>query len=258
LSPYHAAQCRIEALGFRAARLKLVAAISRLVGDDLERRFAIAPGRIEVLYNGVDGARFKPASDPRLNDEVRRELSIEHSSPMVVFIGNGFARKGLKGLIEAWPMLDHNPWLIVAGHDRGAGRYQALARRLGVERRVRFLGRRNDAHRLLAAADAAALPSLFEAFGNVVLEAMASGVPVLTSVNCGAAEVLPPQLQEFVVQDPMNAGEVAQRLSAILKAPRELGEIAREAARAFTWERYGLRLTELIAALGAASSAPSA
>ncbi len=127
---------------------------------------------------------------------------------------------------------------------------RALARRLGVERRVLILGRRNDTANLLAASDALALPSLFEAFGNVVLEGMASGLPVLTSARCGAAEVLPPQLRPFVVQDPMNAGEIAQRLDALLAAPRELGQIARAAAEQFTWERYGTRLLELIDGLG--------
>jgi UDP-glucose:(heptosyl)LPS alpha-1,3-glucosyltransferase len=211
-----------------------------------------------VLYNGVDRGRFKPASDSAARDETRRQLGIDSSTPAVMFIGNGFARKGLKGLIEAWPMLDGNPWLIVAGHDRAPGFYQQLARRLGVERRILFLGRRNDAHRLLAASDALALPSLFEAFGNVVLEAMAAGVPVLASAQCGAAEVLPPQLQPFVVQDPMDPREVAARLDALLKAPRELGEIARTAAAQFTWERYASRLTQLIEGLVAPRSAPSA
>jgi len=257
LSTYHAAQCRMEALGFRSARLSLVASISRLVGDDLERRFAIPHSKMEVLYNGVDLERFRPAPDPRMRDEVREQLGIDATAPVVIFIGSGFARKGLKGLIEAWPLLDAKPYLIVAGHDRAPGFYQALARRLHVERRILFLGRRNDAANLLAASDALALPSLFEAFGNVVLEAMASGVPVLTSARCGAAEVLPAQLRPFVVQDPMNPAEIAQRLKAILEAPRELGRIARAAAEQFTWERYGNRLVELITALTGSKSASS-
>jgi UDP-glucose:(heptosyl)LPS alpha-1,3-glucosyltransferase len=250
INPYHAAQCRIEAMGFRSARLKLVAAISGLVADDLKRRFAIPRAKIEVLYNGVDAGHFKPPSDPDARDQVRRQLGIDGAAPVVIFIGSGFARKGVKGLIEAWPMLARQPYLLVVGHDRVPGFYQTLARRLGVERRVLILGRRNDTANLLAASDALALPSLFEAFGNVVLEAMASGLPVLTSARCGAAEVLPPQLRPFVVQDPMNAGEIAQRLDALLEAPRELAQVARATAEQFTWERYGTRLLELIDGLG--------
>ncbi|HEY2104585.1 MAG TPA: glycosyltransferase family 4 protein [Candidatus Binataceae bacterium] len=246
LSPYHAAQCRMEARGFRSARLRRVLAISRLVGDDVGRRFALPLAKIEVLYNGVDHERFKNSS-PRLPAaEIRRRFNIDRSSPLVLFIGNGFGRKGLGQLIEALAMSDGKAWLVVAGEDRAAGAYQKMARRLRVERRVLFLGKRNDIADLLAAADVVALPSLFEAFGNVVLEGMAAGRPVLTSARCGAAEVLPAQLQPFVVQDPMNPAEIAQRLQALMAAPRELGAIARAAAAQFTWERYGARLVELI------------
>lgn len=246
VSPYHAAQCRMEAMGFRWPGLRLVATISGLVAEDLKRRFSILQAKIEVLYNGVDLEHFRPLSDEGLRDNVRRRLGIEGDAQVVIFIGSGFARKGVKGLIEAWPMLAGKPYLLIAGHDRAPGFYQNLARNLGVERRVLILGRRNDTAELLAASDALALPSLFEAFGNVVLEGMASGLPVLTSARCGAAEVLPPQLKPFVVQDPMNAGEIAERLGALLAAPRELGQIARAAAEQYTWERYGSRLLELI------------
>src|SRR5271155_802840 len=131
ISPYHAVQCRMEAMGFRSTRLRLVAAISGLVADDLERRFAIPRAKIEVLYNGVDAGHFKPPSDPGVRDRVRRQLGIDGAAPVVIFIGSGFARKGVKGLIEAWPRLAGQPYLIVAGHDRAPGFYKALARRLG-------------------------------------------------------------------------------------------------------------------------------
>ncbi len=256
LSPYHAAQCRMEALGFRSPRLRRVLPISRMVGDDLERRFAIPHSKIEALYNGVDHERFAANSNPRLGEEIRRRFGIDRSSQVALFIGNGFGRKGLGQLIEAWAMPDNKAYLMVAGEDRAASFYQRMARRLRVERRVLFLGKRNDIADLLVATDIVALPSLFEAFGNVVLEGMAAGLPVLTSARCGAAEVLPVQLQPFVVQDPMNPAEIAQRLAALLAAPRELGAIARAAAEQFTWERYGARLVELIDGLTMRRSAP--
>ncbi|HEV3112908.1 MAG TPA: glycosyltransferase family 4 protein [Candidatus Binataceae bacterium] len=246
LSPYHTAQCRMEARGFRSRRLRMVAAVSGLVGDDLARRFGIPRSKIEVLYNGVDHERFKTAINPRLGEDVRQSLGIERTGPVVLFIGHTFGREGLGKLIEAWPMLDRKPYLLVAGADRAAIYYQQLARRLWVDRRVLFLGQRDDTPSVLAAADVLAAPSLFDAFGNVVLEGMAAGLPVLTSARCGAAEVLPAPLQPFIVQDPANPTEIAQRLNALLAAPRELGQVAYEAAAQFTWEHYGDRLTKLI------------
>jgi UDP-glucose:(heptosyl)LPS alpha-1,3-glucosyltransferase len=257
LSPYHRAQSRMEARGFRAPRLRTVLAISRLVAEDLERRFALPRGKVQTLYNGVDHKRLNDATGSRLGEDVRRALGIDRASRVVLFIGNGFARKGLGKLIEAWPLGAKEAHLIVAGEDRAADKYRDMARRLRVERRVLFLGKLNDVASLLAAADAVALPSLFEAFGNVVLEGMAAGLPVLTSARCGAAEVLPAQLRPFVVQDPMDPGEIAECLDALLAAPRELGAIAREAASQFTWERYGDRLVERVKALADPGSASS-
>jgi UDP-glucose:(heptosyl)LPS alpha-1,3-glucosyltransferase len=246
MSPYHAAQCRIEARGFASRRLRMVLAISRMVAGDVQRRFAIAPDKVETLYNGLDQERLESASDPHLRMEVRRRLGIDQASPVALFIGNGFARKGLRKLLEAWPMAAARNYLLVAGEDRALQRYWKMARRLRIDDRVLFLGKRNDIAGLLAAADIVTLPSLFEAFGNVVLEGMAAGLPVLTSARCGAAEVLPAELRQFVVQDPMNPAEIAQRLDALLAAPREIGALARAAAAQFTWERYGKRLLELI------------
>jgi UDP-glucose:(heptosyl)LPS alpha-1,3-glucosyltransferase len=249
LSPYHGAQCRMEARGFQSPRLKLVLAISRMVAQDLERRFALPRYKIETLYNGVEHQRFNAAPGAGLRDDTRRTLGVDLSSRVVLFIGNGFARKGLGKLLEAWPLCANQTHLLVAGEGRALEKYREMARRLRVERRVKFLGKRDDVAGLLAAADVLALPSLFEAFGNVVLEGMAAGLPVLTSVRCGAAEVLPPQLQPFLVHNPMDPGEIARRLDELMGAPRELGAIAREAAAKFTWQRYGDRLVECVKAL---------
>ena len=249
ISPYHAAQCRLEAIGFRSSKLRRVLSISRMVGDDLERRFALPDSKVETLYNGVDRALLSKVSDPRLSEEIRRRLAIDPTTRVALFIGNGFGRKGLAQLIEAMAIAGGTACLMVAGEDRAAGHYRKLAERRGLGRRVIFLGKRNDVPDLLAAADIVALPSLFEAFGNVVLEGMAAGLPVLTSARCGAAEILPPQMHPFVVRDPLNPSEIASRLTGLFDASRELGPIARAAAAQFTWERYGARLVEVIEGL---------
>ena len=133
-------------------------------------------------------------------------FEVETGAPVVAFVGNGFARKGLGPLLEAWPAIESHPYLLVAGTDRSALRYIRLAHRLGVGSRVRFLGAVGQIEQLFHAADAFALPSFFEPFGNVVMEAMAGGLGVLVSAQSGVAELLPAAMHPFVVKDPANSG----------------------------------------------------
>jgi UDP-glucose:(heptosyl)LPS alpha-1,3-glucosyltransferase len=249
VSPYHHAQMLIERRGFNSPALKLAIAVSDRVRDDLIATFGLTPARAVTLYNGVDHERFRPESRAQLRLATRRELRLPDDVPIIAFVGNGFARKGLGFLIKAWPQVDRNACLIVAGVDQALARYRNLAARLGVAERIRFIGAQGQIERVFAAVDACAMPSLFEPFGNVVLEAMASGLPVLCSKVCGAAEVLPAALRAFVVDDPTDTDELATRLNALLSSKDDLDAIARAAATRFSWEDYGARLSRLLESL---------
>lgn len=246
LSPYHHVQVAIERRGFASHHLKKAIAVSDLVRTDLIETFALEPSRVLTLYNGVDLERFRPSTDRAVRARVRRELEIAEDAPTVVFVGNGFARKGLRFLIEAWPALDANAHLVVAGADRAIASYRRLARRLGVAGRIHFLGPQDRIDQIFVAADGLALPSLFEPFGNVIMEAMASGLPALCSTACGAAETLPEDFREFVVRDPADISELTRRMKALLAVRGELAALARATAEQFTWERYGRELLDLL------------
>src|SRR5579871_1661636 len=172
LSPYERIQVMVERRSFRASRLRRVIAVSQLVRDDLIDRFGLDPALPAVLYNGVDLERFQPQLRDSRGASIRTELGLPQDAPVVTFVGNGFARKGLGFLIRAWKDVVGRALLVVAGTDGAAARYRRLARRLGIGERVRFLGAYGQIEQLFAAADALVLPSLFEPFGNVVLEAM--------------------------------------------------------------------------------------
>lgn len=249
LSPYHQVQMLIERRGFSSRSLKRAIAVSELVRQDLIASFSLDPSKVSTLYNGVDLDRFRPEAHLTLNQQVRRELEIPPDAPLVAFVGNGFARKGLRFLLAAWPQLPPSAHLLIAGTDRALTSYQRLATRLGIASRIRFLGPSAQVERLFAAANVLALPSLFEPFGNVALEAMAAGVPALCSAACGAAEILPPSLDEYVVRNPANLDELASRLKGLLAASGDLRNEARATAERFTWESYAMNLEKLIAEL---------
>jgi UDP-glucose:(heptosyl)LPS alpha-1,3-glucosyltransferase len=249
VSPYHLAQIAVERRSYTSPCLKRAIAVSDLVRRDLIRTFTLDPTAVTTLYNGVDLERFRPEEGTRTRLAIRHELGIPDRAPTAMFVGNGFARKGLRFLIEAWPMLDLDAYLIVAGADRRSAAYVRLAARHGMRERIRFAGPRSDIERLFLAADALALPSLFEPFGNVVMEAMAAGLPVLCTTACGASEVIPLEMREFIVTNPTDVGEIAARLKALLKVRSDLSAFARTTAEQFTWERYGKELLALIAGL---------
>ena len=116
--------------------------------------------------------------------------------------------------------------------------------------RVIFTGPQPDVAAIFHAADAFAMPSLFEPFGNVVMEAMASGLPAMTSAFSGVGELIPPSMRGFRVDNPDDVGEVALRLGALFDAPASLGREARATAEKFTWARYAKELNALIESAG--------
>ncbi|HVN63930.1 MAG TPA: glycosyltransferase family 4 protein [Candidatus Binataceae bacterium] len=250
-SAYHRAQMLVEWRAFQWPGLKRVIAVSELVRKDLIRQFGLAPEKTATIYNGVDLERFRPTADRTGRDSIRAQFSLPGTARVVAFVGNGFARKGLRFLIEAWRVIPGSPFLLVVGTDRAAEVYKRQAQAMGIGERVIFAGSQPDVAAIFQAVDALALPSFFEPFGNVVMEAMASGLPVLTSVHCGAAELLPPAMRAYCVRNPADTGEVAIRMTALLDAPAALRNEARAAAAKFTWKRYARELTALIDSLRA-------
>ena len=249
-SPYHQVQMLTERQGFRHPRLKCAIAVSNFVRDDLIREFELSPKKTVTIYNGVDLEKFRPAAiDQSERDSIRQKFAIPTSARVVIFVGNGFARKGLGFLIEAWPLVAGGAFLLVVGADHARAKFERKARELNVGARVVFAGPQPQVESMFRAADAFALPSLFEPFGNVAMEAMASGLPVMTSAFSGVAELIPPSMRGFRVENPNDVGEVALRLGALFDAPADLGAEVRAVAEKFTWDRYAIELNALIESL---------
>jgi UDP-glucose:(heptosyl)LPS alpha-1,3-glucosyltransferase len=248
LRPYHVAQLIAERRAFSSRELKKVIAVSNFVRDDLIHEFILTPSVLATIYNGVDSARFSPASTTDERARVRAQFGLPREARVVLFVGNGFGRKGLGFLIEAWPLLKSKAHLLVVGADRERSRFQSRAATLGAGDHVVFAGPQAHVESIFRAVDAFALPSLFEPFGNVVLEAMASGLPTLTSDFCGVSEILPAAMREFCVHDPTNIREVAERVEAMVEGSPKLNTEARATAERFTWERYADELDAFVRA----------
>ena len=189
LSRYHAHVLATEKALFASPRLKAVICNSRMVKNEIRHWFDYPGERLHVIYNGVDQSVFSPAT--RVSRQALLAQTGISGQPFVfLFVGSGFERKGLATALQALAQAGGNSCLLVIGVDKNTARYQRLARRLGVAARVFFLGRKNQPEGYYGAADALLLPTLYDPFPNVCTEAFASGLPVLTSNKCGAAELI--------------------------------------------------------------------
>lgn len=243
MNPLHPVTLWIESIQYRRARA--VIAVSEGVKREIVEGYGLPPERIVVSYGGVDLHRFRPAG-VRDKEELRRVHGVDPESLVCVFVANEFRRKGLRVLMEAVARVD-DPSLVMLVVGRGhPGPYEALADRLGLAGRVRFTGVTDDTAPWYRLADLFALPTEYEPFGLVVAEALASGLPVITSASAGVSECLEPGRDALLLEDPRDVDEVARALRRLLDpGERErLAAGARKAAERFTWDR----VTERVAA----------
>jgi UDP-glucose:(heptosyl)LPS alpha-1,3-glucosyltransferase len=189
LNPYHHYVKAAEWAMFTSARLKAVICNSRMVRDEIRRYFGLPDDKLPVIYSGVDTSVYHPDLKKH-RAEIRARYEIPESATLFLFVGSGFERKGLSALLQAMARLPENAFLLVVGRDKHAQRFQRYASALGLSRRVIFAGAREDVRPYYGAADALTLLTLYDPFPNVALEAMASGLPVVTSLQCGAAELI--------------------------------------------------------------------
>lgn len=215
--------------------------IARKTAEDLRRSYG-RTDPLPVVYIGLDHQIFNPESRVRLRGQARRQLGLAEETFVLLLVGNDWKKKGLVPLLEALARVREWPCcLLVAGRDDPAP-YHARIRDCGLNGRVRFLPPRADVEWYYAAADAYVGPSLEDTFAQPPAEAMACGLPVITSLTNGTAEIIADGVDGLIVQDPKDAGELAAKLRSLCEDPafcRRLGETAAQTARAYTWDRNG-------------------
>lgn len=246
-SGFHRYMLGAERALFENPDLRAVICNSTMVRDEILANFAIRPDRIHVIYNGVDLARFHPDCRHGRAD-LRRQLGVKEADPVFLYVGSGFQRKGLASAIRALAAVKpgQRPRLWVIGKDKHQARYERLAGRLGVGSQVRFLGVQEDVRPFYGAADAFLFPTLYDPFPNVVLEAMACGLPVITSHKCGGAEYVQDGVHGFVA-DALDVGGLARAIESLSDSSLagNMGRAARNAVLALDIKAMAQRLVHL-------------
>ena len=229
----------LEGRIYRNPRIAL-AAVSKLTGEELTSHF----GRkdVTVIPNGVDLDRFNVAERLRRREKVREGLQIARDEFVVLFIGNDWKKKGLSYLLEAIASMGDLPVrLIVAGRDNRFG-YDLKIRQLGLVERILFLEPSSDVMQFYAAADVYAGPTLHDSFALPPIEAMACGLPIITTSHNGGAQIVDDGINGFVLSDPKDARALAKLLRELYEGPDMRSRIAQAAARTaqdYPWERNG-------------------
>jgi glycosyltransferase involved in cell wall biosynthesis len=196
----------------------LCLAMTDEIAGDLQERYGVPGELIEVLPRGVDSARF--CFDSAARDRVRARFGTAPDRLVLLFVGDDFERKGLERAIGAVASARTRPELWIAGGG-AADRYRATAAELGVTDRIRFLGHVSGEGLvpLLSAADALLLPSRQDAWGQTVLEAMASGRVVLVSRFSGVHKLVEDGSSGFVLDGPGSIEQMASLIDGPVSEP---------------------------------------
>jgi glycosyltransferase involved in cell wall biosynthesis len=206
---------------------------------------------VRVIRYGVDTDAFSPGVRAKRRDSERASLGIAATEFCLLMIGNDWKNKGLDTLLDAVSdcrELDFT--LAVVGSDDRRS-YDEQIRRLQLQSKIRFPGWSADVMRFYAAADAYVAPSLEDAYGLPILEAMACGLPVIASSRAGATEIILDGQNGFVLRDPEDHRELATLLRKVYSDSSLRTKIANEAARtatAHTWDRNAAATWEFLSA----------
>ncbi len=250
LNPYHLYTLAAEKRLFESPTLRAVICNSNMVKEEVRRHFGLAEAKLRVIYSGVDLAAFHPDLRRIWRERKREELGIADAAMVYLFVGSGFRRKGLPQLLRALTGV-RDAYLVVVGADKELPRMRAAAHASKLSGRVHFMGGQEDVRPWYGMADCFVLPTLYDPFPNAALEAMACGLPLITSLQCGAAELIESGVEGYVCRDPLDVVELARclNLAAAPGQAERMGAAARRKAEPFGLERMAQQLTGLYAEL---------
>ena len=243
---FHQLILRLEKRIFEKGECKKIIAISEMVKRDILKHYQLPEDRVKVVYNGVQLDRFNPSNRKFFRDEIRQQLRISAEEVMILFVGSGFERKGLEYLIKSVQYMKKKNWRLVLVGKGKWKRYLGFASKEN-QGKITHLEPIDEIEKMYAAADFFVLPSIYEPFGNANLEALASGLPIITSRNCGAAEIITPKKEGIVLEDPSDYKAIADAIDFLMdsKIRESMGESARLLAEKFTQERNASEMLEV-------------
>lgn len=248
LLPRYREFAALERKQYELTGSKVFIALSHMVQQHMHQFYGVPLDRISIIPNGIDPQQFIPASDAGASkrQEIRQRLGFSDRTAVCLLMAHNPRLKGLPAVLHALALLlkqQQDVALVVAGQG-SVGKYQSLARKLGCEAAVRFVGDQPDPLPWYHAADIYVQPTWYDPCSLVTIEALACGLPVLTSKFNGVGDWITPGVEGFVLEDPADwatlARQIGQLLDPALRAAASLA--ARSLALQHTFEHNGKAL----------------
>lgn len=232
----------------------LIVVNSHMVAQHFQHFYGIPPDELHVIYSAIDPDRFVEHDRPRRRLEFRQQHGLAPEDTVALFVAMNYRLKGIEPLLHAVRRLPDDQArrrgfkLVVVGSPETRP-YLNMARRLGIEERVKFLGYCADTRSAYFAADFLVHPTFYDPCSLVVLEALACGLPIITSRCNGASELLTPPREGYVLADPHDDERLAWYLLQFFDPSRRsaCAQAARRAAAQWTFEHHYRQLLQVFA-----------
>ncbi len=222
--------------------------LSRMVADDMQRFHGIRSEQMRIVYNGVDTERFAPDVDDQHRTKIRHQLGIADHEVLLLIVAHNHRLKGVPALVKATERL-HAEGCAVRTVVVGGKVPHRVAHSSGLNGAcplVQFLGSIDDPRPYYAAADVYVQPTFYDPCSLVVLEAFASGLPVVTSRFNGAGELITPGVEGQIIDDPADVEELATAIAGLCDEAvrRQAAAAARRLALKHTAQRNAQEIME--------------
>ena len=239
LDPFHRRILSLESQMTRSPDTQFVVN-SELVRSELMEHYGVRKSKISLIHNGIDTEFFCPPTVEQ-KDSCREALGIAPGEKLICAVGSGFLRKGYFSLIQGVALLS-DMQLIIAGSDQSQDRLRDDIKALGLTKRVRLLGATTDVRSVYWASDVFCLPSLYDPSSNAVLEALACGLPVVTTAGVGtSSEIRTAGAGVICTREPSSISESINlallRQESLSKKARELASKFRQDERLQEWQQ---------------------
>lgn len=220
INPLNRLILSIEKKSFENQNLKKIIVNSHMVKDQILEYYNVAPSKILTIHNGTDWKKFEEpfTQSLKVQKELKKRFKIDPGTFTFLFAGNGYKRKGADLLLKAASLLNLNFHLLFLGKEKNIKRYERLAKSFSLKN-VTFLGYQKDLSLYYQMADACILPTLYDPFSNVILEALAMGLYCITSKENGAHEIIN-EKNGIIIQNLLDIAEIANCMRIACTKPK--------------------------------------